>query len=51
MKDIWKAILRFILGETNLDEKISEKANTIHDKIQSINDIDAKSTKKGGKIK
>ena len=51
MKEIWKAILKFILGETNLDEKISEKAQKVNDKIKSIDEMDDDQPVKKGKKK
>ena len=40
MKEIWKAILKFLLGKTNLDEKLSEQAQKVNDKIKSVDEID-----------
>lgn len=34
MKDIWNAILKFLLSKTTLDEKIAEKVNSV-DKLDN----------------
>jgi hypothetical protein len=50
MKEILNAILKFLLGKTKLDEKVSEQAQKVNDKIKSIDEMDepkpVKKTKK-----
>jgi len=40
MKDIWKAILKYLLGKTDIDEKLSQKAQSVNDKLKSIDEMD-----------
>jgi|APGre2960657404_1045060.scaffolds.fasta_scaffold11025_5 hypothetical protein len=51
MKEIWNAILKFILGKTNLDEKISEKAQKVNEQIQKVGEMDDDLPIKKGKKK
>ena len=45
MKEIWNAILKFLLSKTTLDEEIAEKVEKINEKVKSVDEIDNKKTK------
>jgi hypothetical protein len=40
MKEIWQAILKFILGKTKIDEIVADKLEDLKEKVETINKID-----------
>lgn len=40
MKEIWQAILKFLLSKTKLDEKLADKLEDLKEKIDTIDKID-----------
>jgi hypothetical protein len=40
MKEIWQAILKFLLSKTKLDEKLADKLDDLKEKVDTIDKID-----------
>jgi len=42
MKEIWNAILKFLLSKTTLDEELAAKVDNIKEKVDKVDEIDNK---------
>lgn len=40
MKEIWKAILKFLLSKTKLDETLADELGHLKEKVDAIDKID-----------